>query len=600
MVHTDPAPPANCAVVYGSQTGTAEAYSSRIATALCGIGIHCSVGSMDDFGWGRLRRCRLAVVVAATTGDGDAPDNMKRCWVEMRTRGCEPAEDLSYAVFCLGDSGYEKYNYVGKMMHNLLSRLGGTPLLHRGLGDDQDPAGLDEGFEPWLGGLLAALEHSRGTPISPAARFVVEARGERKAAADEHAAAEVPATAADRLWTATICSNRRMTPADHFQDVRHVEMKVEAAAPPWEVGGSVGLYPRNPPQEVARLLRRLAKPPGTTVRIEEREGTGITWVSGAPALAGRDITLHTLFSCHLDICGTPGRSAFEILARFSRGDAEQQEKLQGMASNTPVGMEDLRFYCTREKRTFVEVLCDFPSVDIPLEWLLELIPPLRPRLYSVSSAPVPGEANPVLSVTVALVEYKTPYGRPKRGLCSRWVSDVGAGQEIRVVFKPPAVQLPDTAVPVVLVGPGTGIAPCRAVIQARRAAGAGAGNVTLIVGARNRGKDFLYGGEFEELAGDGWLRLHTAFSRDQDSKFYVQHLIRQRVEVRDSVAATLVAGGHLYISGTSKNMPDAVQRAVAYAISQLPAERGGIADEDQAKAYVARMKKERRLQLDCW
>ena len=231
-----------------------------------------------------------------------------------------------------------------------------------------------------------------------------------------------------------------------------------------------------------------------------------------------------------------------------------------------------------------------------LERLLEVVPRLQPRLYSISSGP--GALPAAASLTVALVEYVTKYGLRRRGLCSAMLADRRPGGRLAVWTEEGAIpDLSGLAAPLLLVGPGTGVAPLRALLQERELAFASGGpppEALLVFGCRNRERDFLYREEWERLERAGLLPggAVVAFSRDQDRKVYVQDRLR---EEGARVWRVLEAGGHVYVCGSANKMPGAVRDALA----DVAAEHGGLGGEGGA-AYVRALALKRRYHLECW
>eukprot|EP00659_Diplonema_papillatum_P010104 gene10104-15533_t len=420
-----------------------------------GVGI----GSIDGYGLARLREPgslhACFVFVVSTTGQGDEPDDMKDTWRALKKKSCEPFPPgaVRYAVLALGDSSYEKYNFVGKMLHNRLKQLGAVPITDRGLCDDQDLNGFLDGYLAWIPSLLQAIPQppDQPTPAAEAKQKFVP-RYAVQLLANAGAQAQVGGHSARKHTdvVATVASNTRLTAEAHWQDVREVTFVPrtpgDAARLREELqpAGSLGFLPVNPGASVKRLLRRLNLTGDEVVRVEPNPATNIALL-GSEEREPLQATTAELFETVLDVCGTPGRYFFEVLshaaAEQADADGEQREKLRELASATPEGAEDLRFYCTREKRTFVECLHDFPSVSVSLPWIVDCIPRLQRRQYSAASLPVSpndpctplsgGEARQgSVSIAVAVVEYKTPYGRAKTGLCSAHLAGLRAGDTV--------------------------------------------------------------------------------------------------------------------------------------------------------------------------
>lgn len=300
-------------------------------------------------------------------------------------------------------------------------------------------------------------------------------------------------------------------------------------------------------------------------------------------------TLRSLLTNHLDLRSPPRQSMFEWLRRFTP-DERERERLDDFLGDP----DEIHTYATRPKRSIVETLADFRETKLPLSHLLEVLPPLTRRQFSIASASAahPGK----IQLLVALVEYKTNLSVPRQGLCTSWLKSLPPGTRIPIHISPPTLALPrDPSTPVVLVGPGTGVAPMRAFLETRiRQGPAAAENTVLYFGCRSRSADLYYGAEWAEARKQG-ASVEVAFSRDGETKEYVQHLIR-----RDKMRIykwVVEHRGHLYICGSSNAMPREVREAVAWCISKAGA---GDLDPEEATAYVERMFEDGRAGEESW
>jgi len=246
-------------------------------------------------------------------------------------------------------------------------------------------------------------------------------------------------------------------------------------------------------------------------------------------------------------------------------------------------------YCYRPRRTSFEVLCDFPSVCVPLVRLIDLFPPIAPRSFSIASSQTVHPTR--LHLCVAIVKYKTKLMMtPRWGVCSKWLAQVEPQQTTAALWiSKGTMRLPsDPTVPIVAIGPGTGSAPFRSFMQERLNQQA-----TLSVaflGFRSSTGDFLYGNEWTKLAADGRFKVYTAFSRDQEAKVYVQHRIVQAGAV---VWNAMERGGHIYVCGNAKRMPDDVKAALA----QIATTYGGYED---GVAFIDRLARSGRFLVETW
>ena len=478
-------------------------------------------------------------------------------------------------------------------------------------------------------------------------------------------------------FPALLSHNTRLTPESHFQDVRHLRFALPAALPAsspasassftplssllsFEPGNVVEIFPRNDPAVVSAFITSvLGLSSRSFVRIslqpsEEDEGTGAEQELSLPSRC----SLQCLFELHLDLCGTPKASFFSLLALHA-ADAMQREKLHEWGS-TAEGRADLFAYCERERRTYAEVLTEFWSARPPLSLLVFSIPRLQPRAFSISSSHRLHARH--LDVTAAILQFETKWKRRRTGLCSRFLqllphtpyqqpataaAEQGAPDEdededasigpalsqavyVPIFIRRGAMSMPKElgwgGRPVVMVGPGTGVAPFRAMCQHKqaallemqgeaeaRAAVTAASSASpavppslspyspflLLAGCRYRAADFLYASE--------WRRFHssppqvlshpvlTAFSRDQAEKVYVQDVMRSEEVSRLLYDWLVLRSGFLFVAGSSGAMPREVRRAVVQVIEEC----GGVTNE-QAVETVRRMEKEKRYIQDTW
>lgn len=519
-------------------------------------------------------------------------------------------------MFGLGDSSYAIYNGVARRLWTRLVQLGATPLVQRGLGDDQAKRGYEEALDPWLEQVWKRLREVY--PLQPGEVEMVESEllpprlavhvrdvDAQEASEEVHddgvreAYGEGPVRHVPAV--ARLKRNERLTAPGHEQDVRHLVLDVagqEATLAAYEPGDVVMVHPCNPLKETLAFIEKLGLHPHAQVqlrRADEDGGDGddvdmdLQSVSDLPA----SCSVLDLFWKYLDVFGTPSRSFYRMMVHFAT-DERHKEKLQELTS--PEGQDDLYRYSTREARTYVEALRDFASVQVPLEYLLEFVPRLSPRSFSLASSPSahPGE----LHVTLAVVKWTTPFGREKRGVCSTWLAGLEPGAPVPVWVTRGSMRLPkDTARPLVMVGPGTGIAPFRSMcheLSARRRNGMPANEVIVFFGNRKRQGDFLYEEEWAQLVQDGTVRaVHTAFSRDQEHKVYVQH--RMGEQARDVYEALWQRGGMLMVAGNAQKMPQDVKKVVT---SIAQGVQGG--SEEDARELVKLLERKGRYVVETW
>ncbi|KAG6598074.1 NADPH-dependent diflavin oxidoreductase [Phytophthora cinnamomi] len=593
--------PPRLLVLYGSETGTAQDVAEFVQQrAFNRQLLDTQVAAMDAFPVAQLLpRCSTVVFVVSTTGDGEAPENMRNAWRGLlrKTLGSQWLVGVRVAVFGLGDSSYAKYNAVARRLQARLLQLGASELIDRGLGDDQHAYGYFGALNPWLEKLWAAVLQlhplpegvtidDSAKPVEPRYSVVVHGAGDKEVGkagkltprSDESNFYAPPRTAVmveKGIYLAPVVVNKRITAEDWEQDVRHLEFDISGASSsvggvgdaPFRAGDIAVVYPENV-AGVDDMLKYVKMDGDTVISIYAADGSK-QFDLPSP------VTVRDVFAKYLAILEIPRRSFFERLSLFAANE-EEKEKLEELASAE--GVDLLYDYCIREKKTYAEVLTDFPSVSVPLTILLQLIPRQQPRSYSISSSALlhPGRVH----LTVAIVDFLTPYKRRRNGICSSFFTSLDPSKEqTRVpmwikkgLFEPPSLQRD-----VLLIGPGTGLASMRAMVQERqflRKQGDGntSGVTYLYFGCRHENKDFLYGEELRGLLPSGDLtELHTAFSRDQDHKIYVQTRL---AENKDTIFDFIMNGeGCIYIAGSAKRMPNDVYevlRDILRSVGKIP------------------------------
>ncbi|XP_026345671.2 NADPH-dependent diflavin oxidoreductase 1 isoform X2 [Ursus arctos] len=589
-------------VLFGSQTGTAQDVSERLGREARRRRLDCRVQALDSYSVVNLINEPLVIFVCATTGQGDPPDNMKNFWKFIFRKNLPPTSlcQMDFAILGLGDSSYAKFNFVAKKLHRRLLQLGGRALLPVCLGDDQHELGPDAAVDPWLRDLwdkvlglypvpvdLGMIPAGVPLPSKFTLHFLLEAprmcsEEQRVTGTDPHGP-----PSEQQPFLAPMVSNRRVTSPLHFQDVRLIEFDITGSGLSFAAGDVVLIQPENSASHTQQFCQVLGLDPDQNFTLLPRE-PGMS----CPARLPQPCSVRHLVSHYLDIASVPRRSFFELLACLSPHELEREKLLH---FSSPQGQEELYSYCSRPRRTILEVLCDFPHTAgaIPADYLLDLIPPIRPRAFSIASSLL---AHPLrLQILMAVVQYQTRLKEPRRGLCSSWLASLDPGQgpvQVPLWVRPGGLTFPETPdTPVIMVGPGTGVAPFRAAVQERVAQGQN-GNF-LFFGCRWRDQDFYWEAEWMELERRGCLTLFTAFSREQEQKVYVQHRLR---ELGPLVWELLDRrGAYFSLAGNAKRMPADVSEA----LTSIFQKEGGLSGPDAA-SYLARLQRTRRFQSETW
>ncbi|XP_043951966.1 NADPH-dependent diflavin oxidoreductase 1 isoform X1 [Gambusia affinis] len=611
-------------VLFGSQTGTAQDTAQRVGRQAQRRRLKVRVLPLDGYNVADLISESLVVFVCSTTGQGDPPDNMKNFW-RFLFRKSLPAGSLSCldcAVLGLGDSSYPKFNFVAKKLQKRLVQLGAAMLVPVGLADDQHDLGPDAVIDPWLQSfwekvlvlypVLSEVEPLRDDELLPPS-YTIHFLDEKTDQNQERNGTDPdrPVPSESSPFPARMLSNRRVTDPTHFQDVRLLDFDISGSNIQFSAGDVVLIRPQNSEDDVQRFCQLLRLDPDSRFRLTPNGDAPV------PARLPQPCSVRHLVERYLDVAAVPRRSFFELLAAVATSDLERDKLLEFCS---PAGRDQLQAYCDRPRRTALEVLADFPLTTAELEpdRLLDLIPEIQPRSFSIASSlkVLPGR----LQVLLAVVRYRTKLHRPRIGLCSNWLASLDPEQgEVLVPLwvKRGGLRFPpDRDTPVVLVGPGTGVAPFRAALQERLSEGKSA-NV-LFFGCRSETKDFYFRSEWAAMMAAGKLQLFTAFSRDQvrtrpeqtgsgsdpvrcvlscvcvqEEKVYVQHRVRERAALLWDLMNN--KHGCFYIAGNAKQMPAAVCDALQFAFQQ----EGGVSAQEAEQMLVA-MEKTGRLQSETW
>ncbi|RUS69230.1 hypothetical protein EGW08_023009 [Elysia chlorotica] len=630
-------------VLYGSQTGTAHDVADRVTREAKRRYFATRTLAMDDYNVTSLIQEQLVVFVCSTTGQGDPPDNMRMFWKFLLRRDL-PSSSLSrlqFAVLGLGDSSYQKFNVVGKRLQKRIEQLGGEVIQDLGLADDQHDLGVDAVVTPWLSKLWDTLLNMYPLPpglqiiasdICPPSKYKVhfldtengvgdhsvQSESESESSPDVTGQSEsesspdvtvdqpvTPVAAPSFLcpFHARLVSNRRVTSPDHFQDVRLIKLDTAGSGISYSPGDVVMVQPQNSPDTVDEFISMLNLDPDRRFQLEQNDAD-----SPLPPHIPNPCSVRWLVSHYLDINAVPRRSFFELLWYHAGGEPDsdaqlEREKLAEFC--TAEGQEELYNYCNRVKRNIREVLQDFTKTcaQIPFEYLFDLIPPLQPRAFSIASSP---SAHPdELHILMAVVRYRTKLHLPRLGVCSNWLANInveeekkesrgggGAATTVPIWVKRGTIRFPsDPNVPLIMVGPGTGLAPFRSAIHQRCAGGKG--GLVLFFGCRSENKDFFCKDEWTDFTQQGLLKVFTAFSRDQEEKIYVQHRVREQGALLWKMIQEQNA--YFYIAGNAKSMPDDVKEALVDVVSK----QGAMTSVD-ATLYVQQLEKSRRFQVEAW
>jgi sulfite reductase (NADPH) flavoprotein alpha-component len=525
-------------ILYGSQTGTAESVARDAVKVAKAHGLNPVIKSMDEIDADALTKMETLLIVTSTYGEGEMPDNAQVLWSAVQADSMAKLENLQFAVLALGDTSYDLFCQAGIDWDNRLAELGATRLQTRVDCDVE----YEEPAEEWMHSVIPALAGSDATTAIVSEGSDDKSQYNRK-----------------NPFPAKLLVNRLLTAENSSKETRHYEISIVGSGLSYEAGDALCVVPTNCPDLVAEILKAIKCDGGEIIN---------------------DVSLREALQNQFEI-KTPSKELLQEIATRS-GNQELNNALNDK--------EALSNYLWG--RDTLDLLLQNLSAEFSAAEFLALLKPLQHRAYSISSS---GKANPeTVHLTVASVRYNA-FERSHKGVCSTFLADLtDENTSIRCFFTPNKVfRVPDNNdLPIIMVGPGTGIAPFRAFLQERKTRGA-KGKNWLFFGDRNAATDFIYRDELEQMSNSGLLnRLDLAFSRDQEEKVYVQDKMREHGA---ELFAWLEQGGYFFVCGDAYHMAKDVDKALHDVIATH-----GNKSEQQAIDYVNQLKKDKRYVRDVY
>lgn len=536
-------------LLYGSETGNAQGLAEIFEERLSNIGHNVTLKAMDEFKSKNLKNVEDLFIITSTQGEGDPPDNAAELHEFIHGRKAPKLEGVRFSVLALGDQTYEFFCQTGKDFDKKLEELGAERLYER-VDCDVD---YEEDAEKWMANVINTIDSApEGTQSEQVVSESIKSAKEKK-------------YSKANPYQAEVLENINLNGRGSNKETRHIEFLLDNFGEEYEVGDCLVVLPQNDPALVELLMSTLGWDPGDQIQISED---------------GDTISLEEALTSYFEITKLT-RPLLQNAAAYFDNEA-LEDKVQDS--------EWIQNYI--EGRDFIDLLNDFPPEELEPEDLYQILRKLPPREYSISSSyqSLPDEVH----ITVGAVRYNT-HGRDRSGVCSvQFAERIQPGDTVPIYLKRnPNFKFPKNGdTPVIMIGPGTGIAPFRAHMQEREEYGY-KGNTWLFFGDQHFTTDFLYQTEWQEWLKDGVLeKMNVAFSRDTDQKVYVQHRIAEHSKEFNE---WIEKGASIYICGDEKNMAKDVHQA----IRNVLVKEQNLTEED-AESYLKQMKKDKRYQRDVY
>ncbi|MEC1606155.1 bifunctional cytochrome P450/NADPH--P450 reductase CypB [Bacillus halotolerans] len=564
-------------VLYGSNLGTAEGMAGELAAYGRRLGFTAETAPLDDY-IGKLPD-QGAVVIVTASYNGAPPDNAAGFveWLGELEEG--QLKGVSYAVFGCGNRSWAStYQRIPRLIDDMMASKGASRLTSIGEGDAADD--FESHRESWENRFWKETMEAfhvneiteKETKPSLSITFLSEAT-------------ETPLAKAYGAFEGIVLENHELQTASSLRSTRHIELELPDSKT-YKEGDHIGILPKNSQELVQRVLNRFDLQPQAVIKM-----------NGSPHMAhlplDRPIRVTELLSSYVELQDSASRLQLRELASYTVCPPHKKE-LELLVSSDEMYKEQV----LTKRVTMLDLLEDYPACEMPFERFLELLPSLKPRYYSISSSPKV-KANRV-SMTVGVVKASAWSGRGEyKGVASNYLAGLRQGDTIACFIRTPqsGFQLPDDPeTPLIMVGPGTGIAPFRGFIQARsvlKKEGSVLGEAHLYFGCRRPDHDDLYKEELDKAEKAGLVTVHRSYSRMEDEpKVYVQHLLKQDAH---KLISLIEKGAHVYICGDGAQMAPEVENTLRAAYA---ADKG--ASQEASAEWLKKLQDQKRYVKDVW
>ncbi|XP_067654893.1 nitric oxide synthase, inducible-like [Haliotis asinina] len=605
-----------CIILYATETGRSERFSNRLSQTFKRA-FSTRVVCMEDIDLTELQQYDLILVVTSTFGNGDGPENgepfaksLEKYRQSESLDGGGPLKDIRYGVFGLGSRAYPNFCAFGHFLDSLLGDLGGQKILETGEGDEL--SGQEQSFKTWAHhAFKASLREFRVE-----GDLDIDNLDDHLSISDDtwtpdkFRIAELPDAEEGDVYTVLgklnnkqvvpckVLERRQLQSSSSPRQTILVRLETDSnSAMNYSPGDHLAIFPSNPPEMVEGILSRLHEAPlaSQIMRIEMmREDTRARGIAEMWGIWDKlpSCSLRTAFTQYLDVTTPPTQELLKMLSTVA-DDNQDQDRLDMLATDSNMYEE----WRDRHAPTVLEVMKEFSSLRVPATLLVTQLPLLKQRYYSISSSQ---DAHPnEVHATVAVLKYTTEGGAEHEGVCSGWLNRLEVGQVIPCAIRAaPNFRLPeDKTLPVMMVGPGTGIAPFRSFWQQRQVdmsngTRRGWGDMRLYFGCRASSQDHIYDSELAAMKKQRVLNdYYVALSREPGSpKMYVQDMLKQNA--RDVFNTMVKAGGHIYVCGDVE-MAEDVKQTLERILSEL-----GKMSLEGAREYIRQMRSVKRYHED--